>query len=237
MIYSIEGPMGNGKSTTLAMMAFWWYENEGRKIISNMPLSIPYTPFSLEHLKAHFYDSEYDDSVTIWDEGNQIADAHCESSPANRTIATFAGSTRKRKADLLIATHKLDFLGKRTRIHVIASGLRGYSRCIKEKPCAKCRGTGIYKGEVCDRCLGYTDKDTPRDPRTFVAHILPTFYNRSRHWVTFWIGKGQYVETDMKRIPLEYVGNYYFHLFPTEAKAPMRKSQLERMETAEVGAI
>ena len=239
MIYSLEGPMGNGKSTTLAMMAYWWYVNEGRKIISNVPLAIPYTPFSLQHLKEHFYDSEYDNSVVIWDEGNQVADAHAESSIANQIIATFAGSTRKRNAELLIGIHKLKNLGLRTREHVLMSGLRGYSKCVKEKPCLKCHGTGIYKGETCDRCLGYTDRDTPRDKRTFVAYILPTFYNRQRNWFTFWLGKGDEncIESNIKRLPLEYIGNYYFHLFPTEAKVAMRKSKLERMETAEVGAI
>lgn len=234
-LYSIEGPMGNGKSTTLAMLAYWWQVNEGRKIISNMPLTIPYTDFSLEYLKAHLYDNEIGDCVVLWDEGNQLADAHCEASPVNRVLSMFTGQTRKRKVDLLISVHKLDYLGRRLRIHILSSGLRGYSKCIKEKPCLKCKGFGLYKGELCDRCLGFTDKDTPRDDRTFVAHIYPTFWNRRRHWTDFWVGKGELVETNAKRIPMEYIGNYYFNLFDTEKKIPARKSYIENMETAEIG--
>jgi len=228
-LYSFEGPMGNGKSTTLSMLAHWWQENEGRKIISNMPLAIPYIPFSLEYLKAHLYDDEIGNCVVLWDEANQLDDAHCEASPVNRIISMFAGQVRKRKIDLLISVHSLDYLGKRLRTHILKSGVRGYSKCIKEKPCLQCGGTGVYRGLKCDRCLGYTDKDTPRDPRTFVAHIAAVLYNRNRNWVSF-LG----YETNAKRTPIEYIGNYYFWLFDTEAKTAIRKVSLDRMQTAEV---
>jgi hypothetical protein len=235
-IFSFEGPQGNGKSTTLAMFAAWWHEKENRKVISNMPLTIPYTPFSLEYLKEHLYDDEIGDCVVVWDEANQLCDAHAEASHVNSIIEVFAGSARKRKVDLLIAVHDLSYLGRRLRIHVVKSGIRSYSRCVKEKPCRKCKGTGIWHEETCDECLGYKDRDNPRDTETFVAHIYVTLYNRNRHWIFLPIGeKGYY--TNAKRIPMEYPGNYYFHFFDSGAKVAMRKSRLDRMETDEVGTL
>ena len=235
-IYSFEGPQGNGKSTTLAMFANWWYENEQRKVISNMPLTIPHTPFNLELLKDHLYDGTFDDSVIIWDEANQICDAHTEASPVNSIIEVFAGAARKNKVNLLLSCHDLSYLGRRLRIHITKSGVRAYSRCVKEKPCQKCKGTGIWHDETCDRCLGYSDRDTPRDDRTFVAHIVATMYNRSQNWIFLPIGDTGY-ETNAKRIPMEYISNYYFHIFDSGSKVSMRKSRLEHMEVSEVGTL
>jgi len=235
-IYSFEGPQGNGKSTTLAMFAAWWHKMEDRKVISNMPLNIPYTKFSLDYLKEHLYDDVIGDCVVVWDEANQLCDAHAEASHVNSIMEVFAGSVRKRKIDLLISCHDLKYLGLRLRNHIVKSGVRAYSRCVKEKPCKKCKGTGIWHDETCDMCLGYSDRDTPRDERTFVANILVTLYNRNKNHIFLPVGESGF-ETNAKRIPMEYIGNYYFHFFDSSSKVAMRRSRLDRMETAEVGAV
>ena len=235
-IYSFEGPQGNGKSTTLAMLASWWQVMEDRKIISNMPLNIPYVKFSLEYLKEHLYDDVIGDCVVVWDEANQLCDAHAEASHVNSIIEVFTGSVRKRKVDLLISSHDLTYLGRRLRIHILKSGVRAYSRCEKEKPCRKCKGTGIWHDETCDMCLGYSDRDIPRDERTFVAHIKATLYNRNQNWIFLPVGDKGF-ETNAKRIPMEYIGNYYFHFFDSASKVSMRQSRLDRMETAEAGVV
>jgi len=85
-------------------------------------------------------------------------------------------------------------------------------------------------------CLGYSDRDTPRDERTFVAHIKATLYNRNQNWIFLPVGDKGF-ETNAKRIPMEYIGNYYFHFFDSASKVSMRQSKLDRMETAEAGVV
>lgn len=231
-IICLEGPQGNGKTTTGVLLVNYDYEKYKRKVLSNIHLNaehISYTLFTLEYFKEHFADKEMSDCAILWDEFYQVADSRSSGSWINKNSSYFVAQTRKLTNELVICAHRIFYLDVRLREHIVRSGLRGFCKCYKEKPCIKCRGTGVYKGEACDRCLGYTDKDTPRDPRTFVARIVTTLYNRNKNVVNI-LGH----ETDKKRIEFEYKGNDFWYLFDTQERVPLKKSAIERMETAEV---
>ena len=238
MLVSLEGVMGTGKTTIAVALVDKEYQENQRKIISNVHLNFPYQHFSLEWFLEHVADGELEDCVLIVDEMYQIADSRSGQSKLNKLFSYFVVQTRKRGVDMYICTHVLRNVDIRLRQAV---DIRGACRYYAEKPCKKCRckacsgtgrkshnggsipcpvchgvgGTGEHGGKPCGRCLGYGE----------LGWVRANFLDRRmrRRFDSDLIFGG----------PL--FANKYWHLFNSWERIPVQARILQGIDVTEVG--
>lgn len=204
-IVSFEGIQGCGKTTVAVALCDEEYRENGRKIVSNDHLNLPYTHFDIAWFLEHLIDSELEDCILLLDEMYQIADSRSSATKLNKLFTYFIVQARKRDVDLYICTHHLDHIDLRLRRAV---DIRGACRFYPEKPCKKCRGRGETGGTPCDRCLGYGE----------LGWVRVYFLDRRLR----------------RRYSLEVFANRYWHLFNTRERIPMQARIFQGIDTLEV---
>ncbi len=205
-IISLEGTMGSGKSTAAVALGVEDAQETGRKIISNMHINAEnYSHFDLKFFIDHIADHELEDCVLILDEMYQLFDSRSSGTKLNKLLTYFFVQTRKRGVDLYICTHHLDHIDKRGRRAV---DIRGACRFYPEKPCKKCHGAKEYKGQPCDRCLGYGES----------GWVVVNFLDRRIR----------------RRYSREFFGPAYWHLFATKERIPIQARMIQGIDLAEV---
>ncbi len=175
-----------------------------RRIISNVFLNFDHTHFDIAYFLEHLADSEMENCAILWDETYQLADSRNSATKLNKIVTYFVVQTRKRGVDLILCTHNLDHLDLRIRRAV---DVRGTCRTWVEMPCRKCKGTREYKGQPCDRCLGYGKKG---------------------------VTTGYFLNKRLRRrstLDLD-PANTYWHLFNTKERIPMQARMIANIDTA-----
>src|SRR3990167_10034815 len=114
-LISIEGPMGSGKTLTTTMLGLDAHL-DGRTVYANYHLEFPYRPFNEDiFYELNENNFQLNDCLILADEGYLLADARRSSAKQNLAFAYYVVQTRKRKVDMVFATHKFDRLDKRVR--------------------------------------------------------------------------------------------------------------------------
>lgn len=159
-IYTFEGVMGSGKTLTAAALATSEHYQNGKKIIANIHLAIPYQRFDMGYFMEHLQDEQLNDCITVLDEAHQYLDARRSSGRMNLLWTYYTVQTRKRGVDLYACFHHIDVMDKRFRRQV---DVRGTCRYLKEDPCKQCSGHGVLtRGGVVCGCV--TDEDGRPNP-------------------------------------------------------------------------
>lgn len=211
MIYSLEGPMGTGKTLTGVAICAQDYWDEEKRIITNCHLNdVPYTHFTLEYFLENMISGEIENCSLFLDELYQIMDCRLSTQKITRIMTYFIVQTRKRDVDFYFSTHRLENVEVRLRNAV---DIRGACSMYYEDPCKKCKGAKVLKsGETCDRCMGWGKTGTA------TTHFLQM---RKR-------GQAR------RRFSLDVFGPKYWGLYDTKERIPIQASLLKGIDTLEV---
>jgi hypothetical protein len=132
--------------------------------------------------------------------------------------------------------------------------VRGICSTKNEKPCRKCKALerpdmerpasydnpSLYKGSICDRCLGYGKvayttitfkKLNGKDP-LLVGGLLIDFSGGTITQLSTGLKEKWHASSTFKIGP--YRANEYWHIFDTHERMPIQSSKLDNLRTAEV---
>jgi hypothetical protein len=173
VIISLEGVQGSGKSLTATACLYTDWALERKKVFSNNHFKFPEKGpvfnyegeflgynyedleppvyFDVQYFMDHIRDTALMDASILLDEGYIYLDSRTSSGKLNKLFGYFVVTCRKRGVDLYVCTHHIANVDKRLR-HAV--DIRGTCRYIAENPCKRCKGEGVYKHEMCPRCLG-----------------------------------------------------------------------------------
>ncbi len=198
------GPAGSGKSLMATRLAKTRGVDLGKKVISNAPFFFPdakpgqVTQINLEIFKEKYMDADFwNESVTYFDEFQNWAPARRSSSNLNVAIVDWTNMIRKLNMDFIYSAQRW------MNVDVVvreATDWRGICEYHPEIPCRKCKGTGIYKSQVCDRCKGFVDSETGLCSCGWaMVTFTPMRGRRVRKWIKAW-GPDYYGFYDTKKL-------------------------------------
>lgn len=259
LLCALEGAQGSGKSTSLATLGYEDYSGlrkigTMKKVIANNHMNetnIPEFRFlSLDYLFQHIVSStELDNSIMLVDEGQKIVDSSARTRES-RDILYFMEEIRKRRIQFYISSQRLNKIDLRGREML---DLRGVCKTRNEKPCKKCYANRadmgspvsfsnptMYKGEICDRCMGYGKvatttitfkKLTGKNP-ILVGGLVIDFDEGSITQLCSGIKSKWHPCNTFSIGPFR--ANDYWHLFDTHERMPIQAKKLCNLSTAEV---
>jgi len=212
-IWILEGVQGQGKTTTGAAV-LTDAVSDGRDIVTNIDIHLPHTHFDLDFFQKVMDGEEALENCTMFvDEFQQYMSSRRSASRQNEAFSYFIFQVRKRGIDFYATSHRLMNLDVRVRAEASVEGVCEYH---PENPCRKCRGKGTYKGDQCDRCLGYGHRGIVRVKWLDRHGIINPESRRKR-----------------KRYVTEFEAHKYWHLFDTTERMPIQK-KLVTLDTVEV---
>lgn len=263
LLCSLEGSLGSGKTTSLVTLGYEDYiafQHMGikKKVVANYHLNTRVIPdfeyMTLEYLFSHMVNDAYgnsdlDRSILMVDEAQKVIDSAARTRES-RTFINLLEEVRKRKIQAYLISQNLNKLDRRAREML---DLRGICSTVNEKPCHKCHAERdnmeeppsytnptLYKGEICDRCLGYGKvayttvsfkKLNGKNPITIgglqmdfgegvITQLVTGEKKKWRPTPTFKIGK--------------FRANDYWHLFDTRERVAIQAKKMANLSTAEV---
>jgi hypothetical protein len=190
-IHALLGPQGCGKSLIAAMLCHTKGICEGKKVISNTPFHFPdaqpeqVVKLTLDVFKENFTKREFwQDSIVYLDEPQNFLHSRTTMSHLNMAWAKFIPTIRHLNADFLYSTQRWMSVDVVLRD---ATSWKGVCEYHPELPCKRCKGSGIYKGLTCERCLGFKDPETQVCACGWAMVIFtPMRGYRIRKWIRVW---------------------------------------------------
>jgi len=190
-VHALLGPQGCGKSLIATKLCKTKGLDEGKKVISNAPMHFPDVEpervirLTLEMFKENYTNGKFwQNSLIYIDEPQSLLHSRSSMSPLNKAWGVFIPTIRHLNADFLYSTQRW------MSIDVIlrdATAWKGVCEYHPEVPCRKCKGTGIAKGTVCDRCLGFKDPETQLCSCGWgMVTFTPVRGRRIRKWIKVW---------------------------------------------------
>ena len=189
-IHALLGPQGCGKSLIATKLCSKGIE-EGKKVISNSPFHFPDAQqgqvirLTLDLFRENYTKKAFwQDSITYIDEPQSLLHSRNSMSKLNMAWAQFIPTIRHLNADFLYSTQRWMSVDVVLRD---ATAWRGICEYHPEIPCRRCKGEGVYKGEVCERCLGFKDPETQLCSCGWgMVTFTPTRGHRVRKWIKVW---------------------------------------------------
>lgn len=165
--FSLLGPQGNGKSLMATYIVKTKGIDEGKRVITNTDFFFPeakpgqVVKITLEDWKQHYQDMDFwNDSLVYFDEIQNWFHARESMTKKNRAFATgWVPALRRLNMDFIWSSQREDAVDLVLR-HPTATKWKGVCQYFPEIPCKKCKGSGIYKGATCNKCLGFKDMET-----------------------------------------------------------------------------
>lgn len=115
MIIGFVGPRGSGKSASMVLEAYRWYQ-KGYTVFSNIDLSFEHQPYTAKMIENFASDKNpLSRAVVLIDEAHVLLDSRSSVTKRNKIISYFILQTRKRDVHVLYTTQSFHQIEKRLR--------------------------------------------------------------------------------------------------------------------------